>query len=181
MPTLICDCNKTQPLDPKALGKALDEDLTLHSALCRREAIDEQQAKLGGATGFRQARESFQRLMDERLDRFRPDAHDRARRRQPDDVRGGRIDGTADDTAANHEAAEDCQKAIRSAWHNVELPIKTDASVSDDELNSHHLILIGQDLGRPHGNRAPWRAPRKRCPPHRWRRSPSRFHRPWAQ
>ncbi|MEY4711811.1 MAG: hypothetical protein RIS88_1261 [Pseudomonadota bacterium] len=38
MPTLICDCNKTQPLDPKALGKAIDEDLTLHSALCRREA-----------------------------------------------------------------------------------------------------------------------------------------------
>ncbi len=38
MPTLICDCNKTQPLDPKALGKALDEDLTLHTALCRREA-----------------------------------------------------------------------------------------------------------------------------------------------
>jgi ferredoxin len=38
MPTLICDCNKTMPLDPKALGKALDEDLTLHSTLCRREA-----------------------------------------------------------------------------------------------------------------------------------------------
>lgn len=37
MPTLICDCNKTQPLDPKALGQALNEDLTLHTALCRRE------------------------------------------------------------------------------------------------------------------------------------------------
>ena len=38
MPTLICDCNKTQPLDPRALGAALNEDLTLHTALCRREA-----------------------------------------------------------------------------------------------------------------------------------------------
>lgn len=48
MPTLICDCNKTQPLDPKALGKALDEDLTLHSALCRREAGAFLQAARGG-------------------------------------------------------------------------------------------------------------------------------------
>ena len=26
------------PLDPKALGQALDEDLTLHTTLCRRDA-----------------------------------------------------------------------------------------------------------------------------------------------
>jgi ferredoxin len=38
MTTLICDCNQTQPLDPKALGQSLSEDLTLHTALCRREA-----------------------------------------------------------------------------------------------------------------------------------------------
>ncbi|WP_345062802.1 4Fe-4S binding protein [Acidovorax lacteus] len=38
MPTLICDCNQTMPLDAKALGTALREDLTLHSTLCRREA-----------------------------------------------------------------------------------------------------------------------------------------------
>src|SRR6478735_6240379 len=44
MPTLICDCNKTMPLDPAALGKALHEDLTLHSTLCRREAGAFQQA-----------------------------------------------------------------------------------------------------------------------------------------
>ncbi len=37
MTTLICDCNKTMPLDPKALGLALNEELTLHSTLCRRE------------------------------------------------------------------------------------------------------------------------------------------------
>jgi hypothetical protein len=56
--------------------------------------------------------------------------------------------GTADDTAANHEAAEDCQKAIRASWHNIALPIKADTGVSDAELKSHHLILIG----RPEAN-----------------------------
>jgi ferredoxin len=38
MTTLICDCNQTQPLDPKALSQTLSEPLTLHTALCRREA-----------------------------------------------------------------------------------------------------------------------------------------------
>jgi len=43
MKTLICDCNKTMPLDPAALAKALGPDAsdglqTLHSTLCRREA-----------------------------------------------------------------------------------------------------------------------------------------------
>jgi len=49
MPTLICDCNKTMPLDPEALGRALDEKLTLHSTLCRREAGAFQQAVKTGA------------------------------------------------------------------------------------------------------------------------------------
>ncbi len=38
MTTLICDCNRTMPLDPRGLGAALNEKLTLHSSLCRREA-----------------------------------------------------------------------------------------------------------------------------------------------
>jgi ferredoxin len=38
MTTLICDCNQTMPLSPQTLGAALNEKLTLHSALCRREA-----------------------------------------------------------------------------------------------------------------------------------------------
>ena len=37
MPTLICDCNRTMPLDAPALGRSLNETLTLHSTLCRRE------------------------------------------------------------------------------------------------------------------------------------------------
>ncbi|MFO0490707.1 MAG: 4Fe-4S ferredoxin, partial [Curvibacter sp.] len=44
MTTLISDCNKTMPLDPKGLGAALDEPLTQHSTLCRREAGAFQQA-----------------------------------------------------------------------------------------------------------------------------------------
>jgi len=43
MKTLICDCNKTMPLDAAALAKALPPDAAaglsaLHSTLCRREA-----------------------------------------------------------------------------------------------------------------------------------------------
>jgi ferredoxin len=49
MPTLICDCNKTMPLQEKTLGAALGEKLTLHSSLCRREAGAFQQAIKGSA------------------------------------------------------------------------------------------------------------------------------------
>lgn len=38
MTTLICSCNQTLPLDPQALGRVLDEPLTVHHALCRRDA-----------------------------------------------------------------------------------------------------------------------------------------------
>jgi ferredoxin len=38
MTTLICNCNQTMPLDEAALSLALDEPLTLHRTLCRREA-----------------------------------------------------------------------------------------------------------------------------------------------
>jgi ferredoxin len=49
MPTLICDCNKTMPLQEKTLGAAVGEELVLHSSLCRREAGAYQQAIKGGA------------------------------------------------------------------------------------------------------------------------------------
>ena len=48
MPTLICDCNQTMPLQPRTLGAALNENLTLHSTLCRREAGAFQKALLSG-------------------------------------------------------------------------------------------------------------------------------------
>lgn len=48
MPTLICNCNQTLPLEPQALGRALGETLTPHSTLCRREAGAFQQALAQG-------------------------------------------------------------------------------------------------------------------------------------
>jgi ferredoxin len=49
MPTLICNCNKTMPLQEKTLGAALGEELILHTTLCRREAGAFQQAVKSGA------------------------------------------------------------------------------------------------------------------------------------
>ena len=48
MTILICDCNQTMPLQAQTLGAVLDEKLTLHSALCRREAGDFQKAIQAG-------------------------------------------------------------------------------------------------------------------------------------
>ncbi len=56
--------------------------------------------------------------------------------------------GTADDGAANREAAEACQKSIRTGWANVEVPIVSDAKVSDEELKSNNLILDRSILTR---------------------------------
>jgi ferredoxin len=50
MTTLICNCNQTMPLQAQALGKALGEDLTLHTTLCRREAGQFQKAVKTGET-----------------------------------------------------------------------------------------------------------------------------------
>lgn len=50
MTTLICDCNRTMPLAPEELGRALGEPLASHSLLCRREAGDYQQAIRGTDT-----------------------------------------------------------------------------------------------------------------------------------
>src|SRR5690606_8385428 len=47
MPTLICDCNRTMPLAPAELSRALGEPLAPHSLLCRSQAGDFQQAVRG--------------------------------------------------------------------------------------------------------------------------------------
>jgi len=57
--------------------------------------------------------------------------------------------GTADEENTNREAAEALQKAIRERHSNYTIPIKTDAEVTDAELKSHHILLIG----RPESNR----------------------------
>jgi len=38
MTTLVCNCNRTMPLDGAALGRALGESIEVHTTLCRREA-----------------------------------------------------------------------------------------------------------------------------------------------
>jgi ferredoxin len=53
MTTLICNCNKTMPLDGPSLAKALGPDAgagldTVHQTLCRREAAAFQRAAKGG-------------------------------------------------------------------------------------------------------------------------------------
>jgi ferredoxin len=50
MTTLICDCNQTMPLDACSLSASLNESLTLHSSLCRREAVDFLQAAASSDT-----------------------------------------------------------------------------------------------------------------------------------
>ena len=70
MPTLICDCNQTMPLQPRALGEALHENLTLHSALCRREAGAFQKAIPSGEDFSREPEalsENFDLVMDLRV------------------------------------------------------------------------------------------------------------------
>jgi ferredoxin len=47
MKTLLCNCNRTMPLDPKALSAALGEPTTIHTTLCRREAPEFQRAAKG--------------------------------------------------------------------------------------------------------------------------------------
>jgi hypothetical protein len=57
--------------------------------------------------------------------------------------------GTTDEVAANREAAESLQQAIRQEWSNVTIPVKADNDVTEEELKTHHLLLIG----RPDVNR----------------------------
>lgn len=52
--------------------------------------------------------------------------------------------GTGDEIPTNREAARLLQQAIRKSWCNVTVPIKTDKDTTDEDLKSHHLILIGR-------------------------------------
>ncbi len=52
--------------------------------------------------------------------------------------------GTADETPVNKEAAEALQQAIRARHSNYTVPIKSDAEVTEPDLKSHHLLLIGR-------------------------------------
>jgi hypothetical protein len=52
--------------------------------------------------------------------------------------------GTAGETAANRETAESLQRCIIERHSNYTVPIKTDREVTEDDLRSHHLLLIGR-------------------------------------
>ncbi len=52
--------------------------------------------------------------------------------------------GTLDEAAANREAAEALQDAIRRRGTNATLPVKADKDVTAEERNGHHLLLIGR-------------------------------------
>jgi Phospholipase B len=52
--------------------------------------------------------------------------------------------GTLDEVNTNREAAEELQQAIRKLHSNFTVPVRTDKTVTDDELKQHHVILIGR-------------------------------------
>lgn len=51
--------------------------------------------------------------------------------------------GTQRDRAAQREAAELLQRQVARRFSNVVLPIRSDNQVTDDELRTHHLLLVG--------------------------------------
>jgi hypothetical protein len=52
--------------------------------------------------------------------------------------------GTADERATNREAAEALRQAILAHGSNITVAIRSDARATEEELKTHHLILIGR-------------------------------------
>jgi hypothetical protein len=52
--------------------------------------------------------------------------------------------GTSAELPTNREAAEALQKAIRESGPNFTIPIKSDQQVTEQDLQTHHLLLIGR-------------------------------------
>jgi hypothetical protein len=52
--------------------------------------------------------------------------------------------GTRDEEPSQREAAEALQQAIIQRHSNYTVPIRSDKNVSEEELKSHHLLLIGR-------------------------------------
>jgi hypothetical protein len=57
--------------------------------------------------------------------------------------------GTGDEVPTNREAAEELQRAILQNGPNITVPIKADRDVTNEDMKTHHLLLIG----RPDSNR----------------------------
>ncbi|WP_316676020.1 C45 family autoproteolytic acyltransferase/hydolase [uncultured Tolumonas sp.] len=52
--------------------------------------------------------------------------------------------GTKDEELANREAANVLQQALKRRKHNIAPPIKADTELSENDIKSNHLILIGR-------------------------------------
>ncbi|HEX5268833.1 MAG TPA: C45 family autoproteolytic acyltransferase/hydrolase, partial [Gemmataceae bacterium] len=52
--------------------------------------------------------------------------------------------GTLDDAASNREAALDLQKGIVERGSNITVPVKSDREATDEDLKTHHLVLVGR-------------------------------------
>ena len=52
--------------------------------------------------------------------------------------------GTLDEVPTNRETAEILQKALRESWQNHTVAIKSDKEVTESEMKTHHLLLIGR-------------------------------------
>ncbi|HTU20231.1 MAG TPA: C45 family autoproteolytic acyltransferase/hydrolase [Gemmataceae bacterium] len=52
--------------------------------------------------------------------------------------------GTTGEQASQREAAEALQQVIREHGWNITLPIRADSEISEEELKTHHLLLIGR-------------------------------------
>lgn len=52
--------------------------------------------------------------------------------------------GTANEQASQREAAEALQQALRQRWTNITVPLRADTEISERELKTHHLLLIGR-------------------------------------
>jgi hypothetical protein len=57
--------------------------------------------------------------------------------------------GTADEEAANRDAAEVLQQSLRAHGPNITVAMKADTAITTEERNRNHLLLIG----RPETNR----------------------------
>ena len=52
--------------------------------------------------------------------------------------------GTLADVDAQRDAAKRLQWAIRRRWSNVEIPVKADTEVTENDLRGHHILLVGR-------------------------------------
>jgi hypothetical protein len=52
--------------------------------------------------------------------------------------------GTVDEEVGNREAARTLQQSLRRREHNIQAPIKADREVTEEDIRTHHLLLVGR-------------------------------------